>query len=97
MVFMKLNLQAYADLEPRFHATVLYNGAEWKGRTIEPYINGIDGWASWRIEREPKGKTTTGYYLKKLADETNTSLVGSDMPVTILRYAEVLLNKAEAP
>ena len=86
----------YADLEPRFHATVLYNGAEWKGRTIEPYINGIDGWASWRIEREPKGKTTTGYYLKKLADETNTSLVGSDMPVTILRYAEVLLNKAEA-
>ncbi len=86
----------YADLEPRFHATVLYNGAEWKGRTIEPYINGIDGWASWKTEREPKGKTTTGYYLKKLADETNTSLVGSDMPVTILRYAEVLLNKAEA-
>ena len=86
----------YADLEPRFHATVLYNGAQWKGRTIEPYINGLDGWATWRVEREPKGKTTTGYFLKKLADETNTALTGSDMPITIIRYAEVLLNKAEA-
>lgn len=86
----------YAELEPRFHATVLYNGAEWKGRTIEPYVNGLDGWASWKVEREPKGKTTTGYYLKKLADETNTALTGSDMPITILRYGEVLLNKAEA-
>ena len=86
----------YADLEPRFHATVLYNGAPWKGRKIEPYINGLDGWATWRTEREPKGKTTTGYYLKKLVDEKNTALTGSEMPITIMRYAEVLLNKAEA-
>lgn len=86
----------YAELEPRFHATVLYNGAEWKGRKIEPYIGGVDGWATWRLEREPKGKTTTGYYLRKLVDETNVALVSSSSPVTILRYAEVLLNKAEA-
>ena len=86
----------YADLEPRFHATILYNGAEWKGRKIEPFINGVDGWATWKTEREPKGKTVTGYYLKKLVDETNVNLTGSDMPVSILRYAEVLLNKAEA-
>ena len=86
----------YADLEPRFHATVLYNGAPWKGRKIEPYINDLDGWATWRVEREPKGKTTTGYYLKKLVDEKNTALTGSEMPITIMRYAEVLLNKAEA-
>ena len=86
----------YAELEPRFHATILYNGAPWKGRTIEPYINGTDGWATWRVEKEPKGKTTTGYYLKKLVDENNVNLTGSDMPISILRYAEVLLNKAEA-
>lgn len=86
----------YADLEPRFHATILYNGAPWKGRTIEPFVNGADGWSPWREEKDPKGRTTTGYYLKKLVDETNVDLTDSDMPVSILRYGEVLLNKAEA-
>ena len=87
----------YEQLEPRFHATILYNGASWKGRKIEPYIGGTDGWATWKEEKEPKGKTVTGYYLRKLVDESydiNTS--GSSQSFTFLRYAEVLLNKAEA-
>ena len=87
----------YAELEPRFQATILYNGSSWKGRTIEPYIGGKDGWAVWKTDKEPKGKTVTGYYLRKLVDETydvNTSS-GSN-PFTFLRYAEVLLNQAEA-
>lgn len=87
----------YSLLEPRFSATILYNGATWKGRTIEPYVGGTDGWAEWRTEKEPKGRTVTGYYLRKLVDESydiNTS--GSSQPFTFLRYAEVLLNKAEA-
>ena len=84
----------YALLEPRFHATILYNGAPWKGRRIEPYVGGTDGWAEWRTEKEPKGRTVTGYYLRKLVDENydvNTS--GSSQPFTFLRYAEVLLNR----
>lgn len=87
----------YAELEPRFQATILYNGSSWKGRTIEPYVGGTDGWATWKTDKEPKGKTVTGYYLRKLVDETydvNTS-AGSN-PFTFLRYAEVLLNQAEA-
>lgn len=87
----------YARLEPRFHATILYNGSQWKGRTIEPFVNGTDGWAEWRTEKEPKGRTVTGYYLRKLVDETydvNTS--GSSQPFTFLRLAEVILNSAEA-
>ena len=87
----------YEELEPRFQATILYNGAEWKGRTVEPYVGGTDGWAEWRTDKEPKGKTVTGYYLRKLVDENydvNTS--GSSQAFTFLRYAEVLLNKAEA-
>ena len=88
----------YAELEPRFHATVLYNGAAWKGRTIEPYVGGGDGWCQWNIEREPKGRTTTGYYLRKLVDEGHNVITqsGSVQPFTIIRYGEVLLNKAEA-
>lgn len=87
----------YALLEPRFAATILYNGASWKNRTIEPYVGGTDGWAQWKTEKEPKGRTVTGYYLRKLVDEgydVNTS--AGSQPFTFLRYAEVLLNKAEA-
>ena len=88
----------YAELEPRFHATILYNGAEWKGRTIEPFVGGGDGWCQWNLEREPKGRTTTGYYLRKLVDEGHNVITqsGSVQPFTIIRFAEVLLNKAEA-
>ena len=87
----------YVLLEPRFQAAILYNGAEWKGREIEPYVGGTDGWATWKTDKEPKGKTVTGYYLRKLVDESydvNTS--ASSQPFIFLRYAEVLLNKAEA-
>lgn len=88
----------YAQLEPRFQATILYNQADWKGRKIEPYVGGGDGWMQWNVEREPKGRTCTGYYLRKLVDEGHDVIKesGSVQPLPILRYAEVLLNKAEA-
>lgn len=88
----------YADLEPRFHATILYNGAPWKGRTIEPFVDGADGWSQWNVEREPRGRTTTGYFLRKMVDETHDVIAYSNgvQPLSVLRYAEVLLNKAEA-
>lgn len=88
----------YEDLEPRFHATVLYNGASWKGRTIESWQGGDDGWCEWNVDPEPNGRSTTGYYLRKLVDEDHDVIAYSSgvQPVTIIRYAEVLLNKAEA-
>ncbi len=88
----------YDKLEPRFHATVLYNGSAWKGRTIEPFVGGTDGWCQWNKEREPKGRTTTGYYLRKMVDESHDVIAysGGVQPLNVMRYAEVLLNKAEA-
>ncbi len=87
----------YESLEPRFKATILYNGSSWKGRTIEPFVDGTDGWAQWKAVKEPKGKTVTGYYLRKLVDESyDVTTSGSSQPFTLIRYAEVLLNKAEA-
>ena len=88
----------YELLEPRFKASILYNGSEWKGRTVEPYVGGCDGFCQWRMEQEPKGRTTTGYYLRKGVDEGHDviSQPGSVQPVTVIRYGEVLLNKAEA-
>ena len=91
------NTPPYELLEPRFQASILYNGSEWKGRTIEPYVGGIDGWAAWKTDKEPKGKTVTGYYLRKHVDEGySVTTSGSSHPFTLLRYGEVLLNKAEA-
>ena len=88
----------YDQLEPRFHATILYNGAEWKGRTIQPYAGGADGWKQWYNNTNPAGETTTGYYLRKMVDEGHDVVAtpGGVAPFTIIRYAEVLLNKAEA-
>ena len=87
----------YGQLEPRFGATILYNGATWKGRTIETFEGGEDGWVA-AGSVTPNGQTTTGYYLRKLVDENHTDLVstGSTHPWVMIRYAEVLLNKAEA-
>lgn len=88
----------YADLEVRFQASVLYNGSNWKGRKIEPFINGVDGWASFKDDPNPSGKTTTGYYLRKLVDESHTDLnsVPSTQTWVAIRMAEVYLNRAEA-
>lgn len=88
----------YENLEPRFQATVLYNGAEWKGRKVEPFVGGIDGWCNWKDDPVPNGRTTTGYYLRKLVDEDHdfTVLTSSTQPWIAIRYAEVLLNRAEA-
>lgn len=92
------NQPPYVNLEPRFQATILYNGASWKGRIVEPYVKGTDGWATWMVDAKPEGRTTTGYYLRKLVDEGHSfkTTQVSTQPWTVIRYAEVLLNNAEA-
>lgn len=88
----------YADLEPRFHASILYNGSTWKGRAIEPYVGGKDGWIEFDGSEPHAGQSTTGYFLRKLVDETHTDLAGlqSIQPWIAIRLAEVHLNRAEA-
>ena len=88
----------YALLEPRFQATILYNGAPWKGRRIEPFVGGTDGWCQWNKEPKPEGRTTTGYFLRKFVDENHdlSQRSQSTQHFVLLRYGEVLLNKAEA-
>ncbi len=88
----------YAQLEPRFKATILYNGATWRNRTIEPFVGGADGWCQWQVEPKADGRTTTGYYLRKLVDEKHDypTLQASTQPFIAFRLAEVYLNYAEA-
>ncbi len=87
----------YTQLEPRFKATILYNGASWKGRTIEPYVGGKDGYAEWKVDAAPAGKSVTGYFLRKMLDEKlDLNTASSTQPWIEYRLGEVLLNYAEA-
>lgn len=90
----------YASLEPRFHASVLYDGAMWKGKAIETYVGAKTGWVPYDDATQPaSGRTTTGYFLRKLVDETHTDLASNSpsvQPWIAIRLAEVLLNHAEA-
>lgn len=83
----------YNDRDPRFRATVLFNGTSW-GNGI---INVIKG------QRDnPLGNTNatpTGYYVKKYIPENildNNHTGTNYRNWIIIRYAEILLNYAEA-
>lgn len=89
----------YEDLEPRFQATVIYNGSKWMGKTMENCVDGINGkYMGYRDDTYTKGRTVTGYYLKKYRDEAHTNLItyNSTQTWVELRLAEVYLNRAEA-
>ncbi|MGD9558115.1 MAG: RagB/SusD family nutrient uptake outer membrane protein [Mangrovibacterium sp.] len=89
----------YTELEPRFHATVIYNGASWKGKIMENCVDGTKGkYMGYRDDTYAKGRTTTGYYLRKYMDEAHTDLVTyrSTQAWVEIRLAEVYLNRAEA-
>lgn len=88
----------YTGREPRFYASILYNGAEWEGRQIETYEGGADGIISYAHTSGASGTTITGYYLKKWITENDRTWItsGSTHFYIMLRYGEVLLNKAEA-
>lgn len=95
----------YTYREPRFHATILYNGAAWEKRTIETWLGvtdavgkGTDYFEEYVNAGSTAGHTCTGYYMRKYLMENNTEWTTKQswMTENILRYAEVLLNKAEA-
>ena len=87
----------YTGREPRFYATILYNGAKWEGRKIETFEGGVDGIVPFNTSGAAMS-TVTGYYLKKFITENEEGweLYGSDHFSPVIRYAEVLLNEAEA-
>lgn len=58
----------YANREPRFYATVLYNGAKWEGRTIETFVGGADGLIEFQTSGAANA-STTGYYFRKFLTE----------------------------
>jgi starch-binding outer membrane protein, SusD/RagB family len=91
----------YTNRDPRLAATVLYNGHPYRGRNVETFVPGgldsKDGGGPWNT-------TLTGYYILKFMNEgLNPNDPNNlyqdqtqDQPFKYIRYAEVLLNYAEA-
>lgn len=87
----------YVGRDPRFYFTVLYNGATYRGSTIETFTPGgkdsKDGPDNWNTSK-------TGYYLRKFMNDAyplqNPWGNAGFQPWIYMRYAEVLLNYAEA-
>lgn len=87
----------YLNREPRFYASILYNGASWKGRVLNTSpANALEGMVEYN--GTDLRKTVTGYYLKKMLDPTNTNIIlnRSEQSWIEMRYAEILLIHAEA-
>ncbi|WP_298477012.1 RagB/SusD family nutrient uptake outer membrane protein [uncultured Maribacter sp.] len=87
-------LKPYEGRDSRFHATVLYQGAEFIGRPMDViFPDGLDAPLRTGLH------SITGYYIRKFMDQSAPFGVGfgeSKQSWKEMRLAEVLLNYAEA-
>ena len=83
----------WSNRDPRLAATVLYHGSIWNNRTIDVIAGHADNMTG------NANATPTGYYMRKYIPETilASNHGGTAHRLwTIIRYAEILLNYAEA-
>lgn len=88
----------YLDRDPRFYASIIYNGAKYakfankSNYTFQTYTGGENA--------QGLARTETSYYLLKFTDYANVNPAGNSGNAyhnwSYFRYAEVLLNLAEA-
>lgn len=80
--------------DPRLALVVNFNGRLFKNRAVETFVGGADG-----LNRNINA-TKTGYYMRKFLSEAVTwnqaSNTSARRPWVVFRYAEILLNYAEA-
>ena len=83
----------YSNRDPRLGRFIFHNGSRWLNREVETFDGGAHRGAQQGI-----AYTRTGYYLKKFLgnNETTANYTAYYNHHQIIRYAEVLLNYAEA-
>lgn len=85
----------YSGRDPRFDASIIHDGSVWAGRETESFHGGADspeGNSGWNA-------SLTSYYMKKFVVESippSGSTVKPTNPWILFRFAEILLNYAEA-
>lgn len=82
--------EPYANRDPRFYASVYYNGSDFVNRKIETFTGGYD--------MKNQDATMSGYYIRKFIEEdkgvsATTKYTG---PFPLFRMSEIYLNYAEA-
>lgn len=82
----------YDNRDPRLALAVLYNGANWLGRVLETYRGGANN------PTNSAEYTRTSYYMRKFMGNFSSATEYSNgyHLWVIFRYAEILLNYAEA-
>ncbi len=91
----------WENRDPRFYSSILYNGASWKGRKLELYKDGHDGYMDFTTSTSQDNihKSTTGYLFRKFMKDDpsiNYTSVLSDQYWIEMRYAEIFLIRSEA-
>ncbi|MGM9477113.1 RagB/SusD family nutrient uptake outer membrane protein [Pedobacter sp. GSP4] len=91
----------YTGRDPRFYNTIFHNNAKWLSgtsatptRLVQTYDGGLDKPGS-----TVNVQTRTGYYMRKFLNETfatATTYSNQTHNFPIFRYAEIILNYAEA-
>jgi hypothetical protein len=82
----------YAGRDSRLLSTIMYNGSKWLNTTLETFISGKNN------PNQSLQTTKTSYYMRKFMGEFETS-ANYDNAIhlwVMFRYAEILLNFAEA-
>lgn len=88
---LAMSSNPFANRDPRFYKSILYNGLLWMGDTISTYIGGND--------LGSLNSTRTSFYLRKFLSESAKwyGVTGTTFHCfPIFRYGEVLLNYAES-
>jgi hypothetical protein len=83
-------VKEFKNRDPRFYASILFETAPWNALTK-------DGGYKFTWSSGKSNMSITGYNFRKLVDPTsNREQIDSYANVILIRYAEVLLNYAEA-
>lgn len=83
----------YNNRDPRFTSSIFYNTKSWSGRNVETFSDGLDN------KITATNATKTGYYLSKFMKSgivISGTVTNTYHCFPIIRYAEILLNYAEA-
>ena len=105
----------YANRDPRFYASIAYDGAPWRPRPDDvKSLDPVGIIQTFRQLKLPDGSVVpgldtrdspvenwngaySGYYIRKFVDPSiNAQFIKEQVPWIFFRYAEVLLNYAEA-
>lgn len=89
----------YANRDPRFYASILYNGASWLGRTLDLTKDSGNYMPFATSGQDNVHKTTTGYVIRKFLSDSRkinfTSILSGQYWVE-MRLPEIYLIRSEA-